>query len=306
MPKEFFHAIYRPTQAHEGNLPFSAKIVGHFNLRPPSHRFTSGVRDYVQVIWCIKGTGIVIIKEKKHRIQPRQIGVYIPDMQHEFYPVNSAWECRWWAMDGHLAPTLASGLGLTAGIHDTGEAPDATFRLLEKTIQNQSPAAERQASAIAYQLLVMAVPGPRADPGNTRVQEAVRIIHGEWNQPQFSVKQLADRLSLHRSDISRRFKAELGISPVVYLTRLRVQKALTMLKTTNSQVADIAAMCGYHDPNYFSRLIRHYTGSSPLRFRQGKPASPRLNLRAEHDLQARYAAAPSSQKSRFFHACPVA
>jgi transcriptional regulator GlxA family with amidase domain len=59
-----------------------------------------------------------------------------------------------------------------------------------------------------------------------------------------------------------------GISPVEYITRLRVQNAMSLLKQSSMSVQEIARQCGYDDPNYFSRLIRRHTRHSPLEFRR--------------------------------------
>jgi AraC-like DNA-binding protein len=249
-------------------LPFGVKIVGHFHLQPPTRKMTDAIKDFVQVIWCLQGSGILLMHGKAHPLRPNQVGVYLPGTRHEFYPVTAGWECRWWAVDGPLAAVVASALGLAAGVHDAGEAPLATFRLLEKALRNPSLSAEREASALAYRLGVLATLGSQTNPGDEQVREAVRILDGEWTRPQLSVKQLADRLNLHRSELSRRFKAVMGITPMAYLTRLRIQNALVLLRTTRHSIADVAKQCAYDDPNYFARLLRHHIGSSPLQFRQ--------------------------------------
>jgi len=170
-------------------------------------------------------------------------------------------------MDGPLAANVTTAFGLVADVYDAGPAPLPLFRRLENTIRNQSKAAERQASVIAYQLLTLAVSGRRTRSEDRPVSEAMRIIHREWNQPKLCVKQLADRLHLHRSSLARRFEVAVGIPPVNYLIRLRVQNALSLLKQTNKPIAEVSALCGYNDPNYFARLIHRSTGLSPSCFR---------------------------------------
>ena len=100
------------------------------------------------------------------------------------------------------------------------------------------------------------------------VLAAVDTIHNEWNNPQMGVDLIADRLRIHRSSLSRRFHAALGVSPVKYLTNLRVQNALSRLKAGRQPIGDIAFDCGWTDPNYFSRCIRRATGLSPKDFRK--------------------------------------
>lgn len=266
MKKPFFRSLYRPTPAPSANLPLGARSVGHHLVRPD---FRDGilVKPFVQIFWSIAGTGALVINGVERKLRPRQIAVYFPGMRHEVYALNQAWEYCWWTMDGPLATSITTSFGLVADVYNAGPAPLPLFRRLERTIRNQSQAAERQASAIAYQLLALAVSGRRTRNDDHLANEAVRIIHRDWNQPQLCVKQLADRLHLHRSSLSRRFEKSIGIPPVTYLTRLRVQNALSMLKQTEKPVAEVAELCGYNDPNYFARLMHRSTGLSPRHFR---------------------------------------
>lgn len=262
--------MFRSTPAPTANLPFGARSLGHYFVLP-GYRDGVAIKHFVQVFWGIAGTGAMIINGVEHRLRPRQIALYFPGMRHEVYALDAEWEYCWWTMDGPLAASVTSSLGLLADVYDAGPAPLDLLRRLASTIRNQSEAAERQASAIAYQLLTLAASGRRDEAEDRRVSEAVRIIHSEWNQPQLCVKQLADRLHLHRSSLARRFEAAVGIPPVNYLIRLRVQNALSMLKQTEKSIAEVAAFCGYNDPNYFARLIRRYTGLSPRGFRHESP-----------------------------------
>lgn len=267
MKKPFFRVLYRPMPAPSANLPFGARSVGHYLCQPDFHDDVI-VKSFVQVFWGIAGAGALVINGAERKLRPRQIAIYFPGMRHEVYALGTPWEYCFWTMDGPLAASVTSSLGLLTDVYDAGEAPLVLLRRLESTIRNQSKAAERQASAIAYQLLTLAASGRRSAAEDRWASEAIRIIHREWNQPSLCVKQLADRLHLHRSSLSRRFEKAVGIPPVAYLMRLRIQNALSMLKQTEKPVTEVAELCGYNDPNYFARLMHRYTGFSPCRFRR--------------------------------------
>lgn len=271
MKKPFFHILFRSTPEPMPNLPFGARSVGHY-LVSSDYRPNVAVKHFVQVFWGITGAGALVINGIERRLQPRQIALYFPGMRHEVYALGAEWEYCWWTMDGPLAASVTASFGLVADVYNAGMAPLPLFRQLENTIRNQSKAAESQASAIAYQLLTLAASGRRTRSEDLRMNEAVRIIHNEWNQPQLCVKQLAERLRLHRSSLSRRFEAAVGIPPVAYLTRLRVQNALSLLKQTEKPISEVSFLCGYNDPDYFARLIHRYTGMSPRCFRTETPS----------------------------------
>ena len=62
---------------------------------------------------------------------------------------------------------------------------------------------------------------------------------------------------------SKIFKEETGENFIDYLTRLRIEAAKSLLKTTDKSMKEISAEVGYSDPNYFSRNFKKYTGKTP-------------------------------------------
>ncbi len=62
---------------------------------------------------------------------------------------------------------------------------------------------------------------------------------------------------------SKVFKEETGENFIDYLTRLRIEAAKSLLKTTDKSMKEISAEVGYSDPNYFSRNFKKYTGKTP-------------------------------------------
>jgi transcriptional regulator GlxA family with amidase domain len=57
-----------------------------------------------------------------------------------------------------------------------------------------------------------------------------------------------------RRHFFRLFEQAVGVSPMEYLKKLRLQKAASMLLTTNASVNQIALACGFNDSNNFTSL----------------------------------------------------
>ena len=67
------------------------------------------------------------------------------------------------------------------------------------------------------------------------------------------------------------FKSEMGMTPHSYLTGLRMQMAEKLLcsaQNTEQNISQIAYLCGYAEPLYFSRVFKKHFGCSPKNYAQ--------------------------------------
>ena len=83
-----------------------------------------------------------------------------------------------------------------------------------------------------------------------------------------SLASAAKEFYLNPSYLSRIFKQAAGQSFVEFLTKIRMEKAIKMLKETDLKVYQIAERVGIKDPHYFSICFKKYTGMSVLDFRK--------------------------------------
>lgn len=78
---------------------------------------------------------------------------------------------------------------------------------------------------------------------------------------------LSEKYHLHPTYISNRFKELFGLSPIQVLKELRINRAKTLLKTSEMSVTDIAEAVGFNGVPSFTRLFKSYVGISPTQFR---------------------------------------
>ncbi len=271
MIASYKHGIYRAALlAPSEKIPFGARSVGHY-IVDPGYFEKPLVKQFVQIFWGIRGAGIFVIDGLERKLEPGMIAIYFPGMPHDIHALDAEWEYRWWTMDGPLAVLITTGFGLArSGIYEAGPAPLLIFKELEKAISEaSSPAGERLASAVAFNLLAHAAGSRRTESSqDVQITEAINIIHKDWNNPMLGVELIADRVKMDRSVFSRRFHKAMAIAPVNYIINLRVQNALSQLKYSDENISKIARRCGWREPNYFSRCIRKASGQSPEDFRE--------------------------------------
>ena len=93
------------------------------------------------------------------------------------------------------------------------------------------------------------------------------------------VESVAASVFLSPAHFREVFAAAMGCAPRDYLRLLRVERAKTLLATTNRPITEIGLASGLSDPAYFARVFRAETGLTPREYRRqesGKP--PRLEL----------------------------
>ena len=101
------------------------------------------------------------------------------------------------------------------------------------------------------------------------VEPAIQKIRDGYFE-KISTDDLATLCRVSKCHFCRIFKKAMGQTAMQYLTDYRLKIADVILKGSNKSVAEIAAMCGFEDQSYFTRVFRQQTGLSPKKYRQSE------------------------------------
>ena len=105
------------------------------------------------------------------------------------------------------------------------------------------------------------------------VGAALRLIHGRAAEP-WTIENLAREVGLSRSGFAERFTYFVGIAPMTYLARWRMQIAARLLQGDGVTVARVANEVGYESEAAFHRAFKRYAGVSPGNWRRARSAPP--------------------------------
>ena len=100
------------------------------------------------------------------------------------------------------------------------------------------------------------------------LSKALALIH-DRPAHNWTVEALAKESALSRTVLAERFTKIVGIPPMHYLAKWRMQIASELLSTGNSNVASIAADIGYESEAAFSRAFKKMIGVPPSAWRLG-------------------------------------
>ncbi len=101
-------------------------------------------------------------------------------------------------------------------------------------------------------------------------RSAIRELHNwllDHLDEDLSVPALADRASMSPRNFARVFARETGLTPGAYVEALRVERARTLLETTELQVEGIARRCGFGTPETLRRAFARRVRVSPRDYR---------------------------------------
>ena len=263
--------LFRPEPKPVSDVPLGVRSFGHYIVLRSFWELPRA-KYFTQLFWSVSGRGALMYDTQLRELPPAPIEIYTPGMTHDVRCLEEPWEYYFFTLDGPAAPILLSMFGLAAGVSRAGQAPVQRIEELRNALRDISRWGELRASSIAYDILATASAGLSPVEVSPVIRQAVEFIHANWNDPDLSVGSIARNCGLHRSAFSRRFRSLTGAAPAAYIARLRIQNALSLLRTTTLPVYEVAQRCGYEDPAYFARRLRQAYGVSPLQFRREQSA----------------------------------
>lgn len=107
----------------------------------------------------------------------------------------------------------------------------------------------------------------RMQRNNYPIECAKNYIAEHLGEP-FRLEDIAEKTLLTPSYLSMLFKKEVGETISDYTQKLRLEKAKTLLRTTNLNLNEIAAQVGYTDPKHFSKMFKKMLGVRPQDYRK--------------------------------------
>ena len=108
----------------------------------------------------------------------------------------------------------------------------------------------------------------RAAATDTRITSAIEYIEQNYAR-QMAVSELAAHVNMSESRFFPRFHSALGVTPVEYINRYRVNRAILLLISDGElSIEDIAEQTGFESSAYFRRVFKRVTGMSPREYRR--------------------------------------
>lgn len=115
--------------------------------------------------------------------------------------------------------------------------------------------------------LVPAEPAADRKISHPELNKIVKYIEQNYDKD-ISVKSLARYVMMGENYISALFKKKMGKTLIHYLHEVRVRQAMHYLADTDMTVHEIGLKVGFMNDNYFIKIFKRITGTTPSQYRQ--------------------------------------
>ena len=112
-----------------------------------------------------------------------------------------------------------------------------------------------------------------SEDSNRRMLRARDVMDRDYAQP-LDVAALARVAHVSEAHFIRTFRATFGETPIRYLQRRRVERAMFLLRSTDRTVTDVCMAVGFASLGTFSRVFADVVGEPPSAYRRRGPLAP--------------------------------
>lgn len=101
---------------------------------------------------------------------------------------------------------------------------------------------------------------------DSRVSALLLYIHANYARD-LTLEHLGRVIHVSASHMRDLFKHSIGLAPMAYLQKLRLEKAQSLLRTTELSIGEIAFQTGWKDHTAFDRIFRKRISLTPAEYR---------------------------------------
>ena len=110
------------------------------------------------------------------------------------------------------------------------------------------------------------------------IKHIIQSVEDNLNNPDFKIEDLADSMKMGRSMFYRKIKSIFGVSPIDFVKDMRVKRSVQLLNSGEYTVSEVAYMCGFSSPQYFSRVFKAAMECTPTEYRENHASKPQESV----------------------------
>jgi AraC-like DNA-binding protein len=281
----FYETIGFRTQEQATETLIDVQVVGREMVTSQSYRWDGlkrGTNENFIFQYTLSGEGAIDIKGNTYRLQKGQaFMVKIPDDHCYYFPSESSkWEFIFLTLKGQAASAcwekVTSQFGHILNIPIDSRLITHVFTMYQQAY-DKDLIDQYYASARAYEFIMECYRYFKQfrakDNLPDNVVRARDFMEAYYKRP-LTIEDIANAANLSKYYLIKRFRETLHMTPIQYLTKVRMEQAIHLLRYTDLAIKEVAVSVGYANDNYFNKVFRKIVGISPGEFRNNKQSIP--------------------------------
>lgn len=257
---------------YSDEAPLVVNCAGNIVIDKPFTTDNVQGREDFYLMYVIRGQIGVFFDGAEKTANPGDVLLFPPYFRYRYsYYGNEALEYLFVHFTGSYAEQFLEICALSPlpCMHSTNgdrRISDGFCKLLECT-ENALPLQKYELASILEQTLLAIAGHVKMRSSVRNFEKSLRIMHTSYHS-NIRIPDLAKAENLSNSRFIELFRRQMGMSPMAYLIRLRIQTACTLLETTDMPISQIARMVSYEDAHFFSKIFNKHVGLSPTEYRK--------------------------------------
>ena len=105
------------------------------------------------------------------------------------------------------------------------------------------------------------------DTGHRSVMRKVRSYIGAHYRQPLTIQTIAREVGFSQSYLSSLFRDNWGCTVNEYITKIRIENAVALMRQPELTIGEIAALCGFQSASYFTKVFKRQMGVTPVQYR---------------------------------------
>ena len=262
--------LYKSSRSSD-DKPLEVNCLGSFVTESPLSTFAPGGREDYYFLYIIEGELELSLPSGVRVLRSGDLTVISPGTPYKYrHTVKKMLNYFWIHFTGSDAERLLDELKISRypNVHTIADDGSITphFKKMLDAAAKQDKFKMNEVTLLFSSLLLYCARWLCPDE-NEKLKKSISYINQYYNTD-IRIPELAKMENLSVSRYNTVFKQVMGISPVSYITKIRLTFACELLRGTNLSVKEIAFAVGYEDSHFFSRVFKASIGASPKEFRK--------------------------------------
>lgn len=248
----------------------------------PNQSFGPAVRDQFVLHYIQSGKGTFYCNGNSYHLGKGDFFLLKPGVE-TYYQADEthSWSYYWIGLSGNKVHNYLQQSSLFNDTVLTGVTKDYVKKITDKFndiidlmgLNNFNTYYHLSLFEMTYSLLRLLIT-VSSDNGHSTLTDKKRYVIQMKNyidsnySKEIIIADIANKMALNRSYLSRIFKEEYQLSPKNYLSNLRIEKAKQLLLDTDESISTVSVEVGYKDVLAFSRAFKAHTNYSPSHYRE--------------------------------------